>query len=770
MTRQLRRVGGAAAASLALLSAGVGGARAQETRSDAMPHAGAEVVAVRFDGSTRLPPSELASAIRTRATRCTLIRPLCWLGFGMDEHYLDPAVLAADELRLRLFYYERGFRNAQISARVEPEEEGVRVVFGVTEGEPVRVTSIAFAGEAERVAPVLKPPTRLNPGDPLDLLALQASRDMLQARLRNRGYAQAEVLAGYLIPTDSPLVARVTYDVYPAEPARFGEIRVEGAAAVSPSIVRRMLTFSPGDEYRAAEIVASQRQLYALEIFTHASIETHPDEMSGDSIPVTVSVNEGDVHRVRLGVGVNSLDCVNAEGRWVSRSFLGGARRLELRGRVANLLSEELRFGRFDLPCSHAGTGPNFGTLNGSLNLDFVQPWFLGPRNALGAGLGFERRSVPGVFVRDSRGGYLSLTRQLGGRTSATVAYRPALTSFLEGDDPFFCVSFLACDEESVELLKEPNWLAPLTAVLVHDGSNSIFSPTDGYVLRLDGEVAATATGSAFEYVRLTGEVAWYQALPAELVLATHVRPGWAQSIAAVAGDRDLGLHPQRRFFAGGPNSVRGFAQSRLGPKILAVNGTVLADSVEIEVDGESRRVEGCAASTINDGTCDAQALASRLFDPRPTGGNVLLEGSVELRFAIAGPLRGVAFVDAGQVWNDDLRLGELAWSPGMGVRYYSPIGPIRVDVGYNTSGSERLAVRATGVEVCRGEATDQDGNRVLIPLASCVTPEEGVYYPPDLLGNTNVLHSLDPVTWEPRGEWYDLDRFQIHFSIGQAF
>ncbi|HUF13034.1 MAG TPA: BamA/TamA family outer membrane protein, partial [Longimicrobiales bacterium] len=761
MTPTIRRLRGVVAATLALLGAGAVALGAQEVpppgQGDIGPYEGAEVVDVRFEGSRQLPPAQLASAIRTRETTCTLVRLACWFGIGVEEDYVDSAVLAADELRLRLFYYERGFRNAQVLSRVEAVEDGVNVVFVVDEGEPVRVVSISYAGEAERVAPILKPRTPLGVGEPLDLLALQESRDTLQARLRDRGYARAEVLAGYLIPTDSPFVARVTYDVFPGEPARFGEIRVVGAEAVSPAIVRRMLTFSAGDVYRASALVASQRQLYALEIFTHASIETHPDELSGDSIPVTVSVNEGDVHRVRLGVGVNSLDCVNAEGRWISRSFLGGARRLEVRGRVSNLLSEELRMEDLkDLPCSEAGTGPNFGTLNGSLNVDFVQPWFLGPRNALGTGLGFERRSVPGVFVRDSRGGYVSLTRRLGGRTSVSIAYRPALTSFLEGDDPFFCVSFLACDEASVELLREPNWLAPLALALVHDGSNSIFSPTAGYVLRLDGEVASNLTGSAFQYVRLTGEVASYVSLPADLVLATHVRPGWAQSIAAVAGDRDLGLHPQRRFFAGGPNSVRGFAQSRLGPKILAVNGTVLADSLDIEVGGEPMRVPGCPASTINDGTCDAQPLDPGLFEPRPTGGTVLLEGNLELRFPIVGPLRGVAFLDAGQVWNDELNLRELAWSPGLGFRYYSPIGPIRVDVGYNTSGAERLPVRATGVCVLTPDGPDPGDEP-----DDCVDPDPGVYYDPELLGNTNELRSLDPVTWEPRGEWYDLDRFQ---------
>lgn len=768
MIAALRRLCGAAAAALVLHAAGAAPVRAQEpvsTLDSLALYSGAEVQEVRFVGERAVPAAQLASAIRTREEQCTLLAALCWLGFGVEEYYLDPEVLAGDLLRLRLYYYERGYRAARVTPAVERVDDGVEVVFTIEEGEPVRVAGIAFGGDAEQVAPILKPGTPLAEGEPLDLVVLQESRDTLQARLRDRGYAQAEVLAGYLIPTDSPHIARVNFDVYPGVAMVFGRIRVDygsnDSTAVSPRIIRRLLTFRPGDVFRESEVVASQRQVYALELFTHASIVPHPDSASGDSIPVTVSINVGDVHRVRTGVGINSLDCVNAEGRWISRSFLGGARRLEIGGRIANVLADELRYGRYELPCSDAGTGI-FGTLNGSLNVDFVQPWFLGPRNALGVGLAFERRSVPGVFVRDSRGGYLSFTHQLAPRTSGTIGYRPALTSFLEGDDPFFCISFLACDEASVELLREPNWLAPITLSFVHDASNSLFSPSDGFIVRLDGEIATNETGSAFQYARIAAEAASYIGLPGTFVLATHVRPGWAESLASVAGEDQLGLHPQRRFFAGGPNSVRGFAQSRLGPKILAVNGTELAEA-------DSAGGAECIASDINAGTCDAQPVDAGLFDPRPTGGNLLLEGSVELRFPIWGPLRGVAFVDAGQVWNDEIDTGSLAWTPGFGVRYYSPIGPIRIDIGYNPTGAEVLPVRATAVEVC-ATPDGPDPDERPDPLPSCVDPAPGVYYPPDLLANTNELNSLAPVSWEPRGNWYDLDRFQIHFSIGQAF
>lgn len=733
------------AASVALL---VGGAPL-----GAQAVARPEVVEIDFLGDASVDEAQLRAAIRTRESRCRswllqYVLPLCTFGRGYERHYLDPEVLSADVLRLRLFYFERGYREADVRSELVPADGGTRVVFRIEEGRPVRVSSLDFEQPDARMPAAVRPPLPLSTGEPLDLGELEATRDTVRSRLRNRGYARAEVLASFLIPTDSPYTARVSYELRPGEPAYFGDITVEGARNVSEEIVGRLLSFDQGDLFREDAVLESQRSLFGLELFTHASITVDTDG-TAPRLPVRVQVNEGDVHRVRVGAGINSLECANAEGRWISRSFMGGARRLEVRGRIANLFADQMQ----DFPCLDAGTGQVFGQLNGALTADFVQPWFLGTRNALGAGLALERRSVPDVFVRDTRGAYVSLSRRLGSRQSVTLAYRPALTEFVAGGDPFFCVSFLACDQSSIDVLRTPHFLSPVTASFVHEGANSLFSPTRGYVVRLDAEFASGFTGSDFPYARVAGEVAGYRSVSDGVVLAARLRPGWARAIEDVAGDRDLGLHPQRRFFAGGPNSVRGFAQSRLGPKILVVDGTDLIE-----------RSEACAPHELNQGTCDAGALPADALQPRPTGGTLLLEGNAELRFPLWGErVSGVAFIDVGQVWNHTVSspdLGELAWTPGVGVRYFSPIGPIRVDLGYNTLDNEVLDVRTTQVEVCRSGT----------PVDLCLDPEPGVDYDEGLweTRNTNRLQDLDPVTWEP---WDSLfERVQLHFSIGQAF
>jgi outer membrane protein assembly factor BamA len=202
---------------------------------------------------------------------------------------------------------------------------------------------------------------------------------------------------------------------------------------------------------------------------------------------------------------------------------------------------------------------------------------------------------------------------------------------------------------------------------------------------------------------------------------------------------------------------VRGFAQYRLGPKLLTVpDARILAGPVT--ADGPAGA--GCTAQEINGGTCDLNDFVTaypRHILVQPVGGSVSLEGNLELRYPIwADRLRGAAFLDFGQVWRhaDDVRLGDVRFTPGIGVRYFSPVGPIRIHVGYDPGSAERLSVMTT--EVCDARMTP------------CGPIEPGVDYDVRDLGNRRQLRSLPPVLWNRNSSF--TDRLQFHFSIGQAF
>jgi outer membrane protein assembly factor BamA len=234
------------------------------------------------------------------------------------------------------------------------------------------------------------------------------------------------------------------------------------------------------------------------------------------------------------------------------------------------------------------------------------------------------------------------------------------------------------------------------------------------------------------------------------VVIATRMRPGWARALGEPRPG--LGLHPQKRFFGGGPNSVRGFAQFRMGPKLLTVNAaTVLA----------ADSVAPCTAQQINSATCDVNDFIDRReadFDVRPVGGAAILEGNAELRVPFFfDKVRAVAFVDFGHVWREaeDVNFGDVVLTPGFGFRYFSAIGPVRVDIGYNPSPAERLEVVTT--KVCHQVSEEL-----------CEPIQDGVEYESDSLSNTTDLLTLGTVLWHAdRSVWR---RFQLHFSIGQAF
>jgi outer membrane protein assembly factor BamA len=256
--------------------------------------------------------------------------------------------------------------------------------------------------------------------------------------------------------------------------------------------------------------------------------------------------------------------------------------------------------------------------------------------------------------------------------------------------------------------------------------------------------------------VRFAAELTDYHTIVPGVIWAFRLKPGIAWPIA---GDSEslLGVHPQKRFFEGGPNSVRGFSQFQLGPKLLTVGAT---GRLALHPDSGGA---GCTAQSINDGTCNASALADDRpddFDVRPLGGEVSLIGNVEFRFPLYGEkLRAAAFLDYGQVWEtgSSVRLSGIVGTPGLGVRYFSPIGPIRVDVGYYGGKGQTLTVITT--QVCVVETEDSE----------CVEPEPGVMYDRTQLRDTRTLRVLDmPVAWNPRRTFFE--RLQFHFSIGQAF
>lgn len=744
-------------------SAGVCPAVAQTSRP--------EVIDIRFHGNQVYDDGRLASAIQNRETRCrqALLSPFCWVGleFAKDRRYLQPAELPLDVLRLQAFYWLRGYREAQVDTTVNRRNGTVAVDFDITEGEPVLVESLEVLGAEEVDAPGLTSDLPLEVGNPLSAIRIEAVKDTLVSRLREVGYAYAAAYSGWTIPADTR-EARVSFNVDPGPASRFGPVTVDWLPGpdgttdheLDETSVRRMVPFNEGETYRYSRLVEGQRNLYSLELIRAARVQPQVDSLTLDSIiPVRVRVAEGDLRRVRAGAGWSTAECFSTEAEWASRNFQGGARRLTVGARVANILAPQLNDGI----CPQTGSD-EFARLNGRVSVELFQPWLFSPRNSLRLSAVLERQSLPDIFVREALGFTVALSRTVGIQAQTTLSYQPALTR-LDAGEVFFCVSFLLCTQEDIRVFEAANWLSPVGLGFAVNRSNRLLNPTAGYSLNIDLEHASRFTASDFSYNRALAEATGYVGLGEATVLAARIRGGWVRpNVFELEGTQRQVTHPQKRFYSGGAASVRGFGQNRLGPRVLSV--TDVRTLLNYGPDGAA---PVCQPADLAAGTCDPSTLASGRFAVRPTGGDAVLEANLELRFPfLFDNFQGATFVDVGQVWARTpdqvltVDLGDLELSPGFGVRWFSPVGPVRVDVAYRFRDAEALPVLTESLEPCvvADGCAQADQLRIVGPGGG----QDAIPWRRGL----ELQRLGQSVLFGDTSRWWQ--RLQFHFSIGQAF
>ena len=170
-----------------------------------------------------------------------------------------------------------------------------------------------------------------------------------------------------------------------------------------------------------------------------------------------------------------------------------------------------------------------------------------------------------------------------------------------------------------------------------------------------------------------------------------------------------------------------------------------------------------CTPAEVQDLSCNANPLKREAFGtPRPTGGDVVLEGSLEYRMAMGRNLEVAVFTDFGRIWTGtgSGKVSPLAIAPGVGIRYLSPAGAIRVDVGYSFRGIEPLQVVTPQIRPF--EEGDDPDDRITGMVGDQEVTIEWVA--------VEELAVLDPrVFYGPRSG-FSFGRFQLHLSIGQAF
>lgn len=297
----------------------------------------------------------------------------------------------------------------------------------------------------------------------------------------------------------------------------------------------------------------------------------------------------------------------------------------------------------FGLAETISATAHYSGRSQGGL-LSYRQVSFLDRQQTLDVRLGHHDRDE--VSYSNQRSYFqVGLNRPLSDLTAMNLGYT------LEVDRPY--------NIETARTLKEAqsNWVSSVSAGFVADTRDNVLNPKDGFRFNIKAEAAPHLLGSEVEYFRLESSYNHYQPINSWLILAFRFR------LAAIRpyGDTDR-IPIFKRLFAGGGKSVRGYPYQMLGPLDRA---------------------------------------------GQPIGGERLIEASIEGRFPLWGPVTGVVFSDTGQVAEEvwDWDQAPFQYTAGVGLRYATIIGPIRLDVGYQLNPPERADFDRWQVHFSIGQA-----------------------------------------------------------------
>jgi outer membrane protein assembly factor BamA len=628
-----------------------------------------------FSGNESFPSNMLAAAIATTNSSFFATNGLVrWIGLGV-ERYLNERTLRVDAVRLKTFYQRKGFLEVRVDTTVVRTEEDAYITFHITEGEPVLVERLEIRGidtldRRDRLVRDLA----LEVGDPYDRDRLLVSADTLITRLQDRGYPEVRVLIEKAEVNREARSADISVLVQPGRASVIGEIHVQGTSTIDSSFVSSLLATEPGRAFNRRDLIESQRQLYRSELFRFATVEldTADFEPGSGTVPLIIRVQEGPMHRARAAVGYGTNDCFRTGLGWTARNALGRGQIFDVSGQVSKLgVGRPTRVAALENSICSALRDDSVGSsrMNYNLTTSFRRPVFLSPANSVALSLFAERRSEFGVYRREELGGSITLLRETESRTPISLTYRVAYGS-TEANTVSFCAFFNACTETDIAQLRQRRVISTLSALVQRTRVNFPLDPSRG--LALSGEITHSSKligSSEFsQFTRVIGDVAVYRPVLGSSVLALHARAGAVVApFVTLGGSEGNFVPPEHRFYAGGPNDVRGFNRNELGPLLYVI--------LESQLDTTSGTPVVPEDSVRN----------------AATGGNSLIVANAELRVPspiLRDRLRLALFVDAGTVWQ---RGGEgqggtpaMRITPGFGLRFLTALGPARLDVAYN--------------------------------------------------------------------------------------
>jgi outer membrane protein assembly complex protein YaeT len=568
-------------------------------------------------------------------------------------------------------YRVRGFEQVRLETTVEvlPEtgtgderHRPVDVRYVVTEGPRVTVSDVHLSGTPTLRTAEVEPQLSLQRGRPFYRPLVAADRDLIEREYRRRGFLAVQVTPSVTVSADGGEV-QVRWTVEEGEQALIDRVLITGNVRTDARVIARELAVVPGQPLTPEALADSQGRVSQLGLFRRVRISDVP--RTGSPVrDVLVTVEEAPPTTLTYGGGIEAgqrprqaadgsgaVERIEVAPRTffdlTRRNFWGKNRTASLFGRVS------LRPVDPEVDGTSAPAVGGYGLNDYRLAATFREPRAFG-RAGDALVTAFLEQGIRASFTFNRRGVRVDYARRFAERLTATARYTADYTRLSNQQ-------IAPEDRLLIDRLFPQVRLSTVFTGLLRDSRDDLLDPTRGLLLGVDGSVAARAIGSEVGFAKAFTQAFVYRRVPGtRMVLAGGVRVGVARGFPREVPRVDDSGAPvldgsgrpvsdvvenvpaSERFFAGGDTTVRGFALDRLGTT----------------------------------DTIDQQGF--------PQGGAGLLVLNAEVRAPYWKGLGLVAFVDAGNVYRraSDLDAGDLRTAAGVGVRYRSPIGPIRIDVG----------------------------------------------------------------------------------------
>ncbi len=606
-----------------------------------------KVKEVAFQGNRHLSSKQLQPHVS--------VEEASWLFFSHGKY--SQQLVRASAKNLTDTYKAAGYSEAQVTPNVSATDGKINIVFQVTEGPLTTVRNLTIEGN-NTVAETQLAPHGLNlgPGKPYSQDLLAKDRSLIMAHYLTSGYLNAGFRASAKPVPGEPHQMDVVYQISEGPQVRTATIITDGRGHTQQSLINSQVKIKPGQPLSYNDMLSSESRLYNLGIFDWAEVDPKRAITDQPNEDVVVKVHESKRNSIVYGFGfqvfnrggaipsgtvaVPGLPPVGLPSNFKTSqaTYWGPDGTFEYTRRNMRGRAETLNFSAF------AGRLDQRGTLT------YTDPYFLGTQWRSSAILSGEHNEENPIFT-DRLGslGYqfqraLGKTAQARRTTHLSLQYNFQLTR----------ISNLLIPE-----LVPPNQLnvhlSTVSATWVHDTRDNVLDAHKGIYQNYQVGISPYWLGSNFSFAQFLGQTAYYKNLhQTGIIWANSIRVGLEQPF----NGSEVPL--SSAFFAGGGSTLRGFPLDGAGPQEV------------IPVCGNPSDPATCSKITV------------------PRGGNELLILNTELRFplnAIKEGLGIVTFYDGGNVFptigfHDFTSL--YSNSVGVGFRYATPVGPIRIDIGHN--------------------------------------------------------------------------------------